>query len=166
MLGYSLHSVILLCQLHILPQCIGPIHSWFHLNSLGSIQPGCSLAHRTDQLTMPTQPSLPSMYHFLHFFGMKGQWKWTCPRPHHYDRFSQDLNTWSSDHWYWALTNSATMAIFQYLESLYLHICLNLTSNDIEKGHEKWLQLFLKSTYNKRSADVWNQFSWSISHSG
>ena len=62
LLGYSLHPVILLCRLHILHQVIGPVHSWFHLNSPGSIQPGCSLVHRTDQLTMP---SLPSLYHFL-----------------------------------------------------------------------------------------------------
>ena len=45
------------------PQIIGPIHASFHLNSPGSIQPGCSLVHRPDQLTMP---SLPSLYHVLH----------------------------------------------------------------------------------------------------
>ena len=28
----------------------------------------------------------------------------------HYDRFSQNSSTWSSDHWYCALTNSATVA--------------------------------------------------------
>ena len=61
-LSYSLHPVILLCWLHKLPQIIGPVHSWFHLNSTGSIQPGCSLAHRIDQLTMS---SLPSLYNFL-----------------------------------------------------------------------------------------------------
>ena len=47
-LGYILHPVRLLCRLHSLPQIIGPVHSWFHLNSQGSIQPGCSLEHRTD----------------------------------------------------------------------------------------------------------------------
>ena len=61
----------------MLPQIIGPIHSLFPLNSLGSIQPGCPLVHRTDQLTIL---SVPSLYHFFFFFGMKWQWKWTCPR--------------------------------------------------------------------------------------
>ena len=42
-LGYSLYPVILLCWLHKLPKIIGPVHSWFHLNSPVSIQPGCSL---------------------------------------------------------------------------------------------------------------------------
>ena len=51
-LGYNLQPVILLCQLHKLPQIIGPIHSWFRLNYLGSIQPGYSLSHRTDQVSV------------------------------------------------------------------------------------------------------------------
>ena len=102
-LGYSLHPVILLYRLHILPKIIGPIHPWLHLNSPGSIQPGCSLAHRADQLTMP---SLSSLYIFL-LWRASGNWLAQGPD---YDRFSQDSNLWSSDHWYGALTNCATVA--------------------------------------------------------
>ena len=58
-LGYSLHPLILLCRLEF-SQIISPVHSWFHLNSPGRIQPGCSLVHTTDQLTIPW---LPSLYH-------------------------------------------------------------------------------------------------------
>ena len=106
-LCYSLQPVILLCWLHNLPQIIEPFHSWFHLNSPGSIQPGCLLVHRTDQLTMSSNHHYSI---FLNFFGTMGQWKWICPRPP-YDRFSQDSNPWSSDHWYCAWTNSVTIGL-------------------------------------------------------
>ena len=78
LMSCSLHPVILLCQLHILPRIIGPIHSWFHLSSSRSIQPGCSLAYRTDHRTMRT---LPSLYTKVYFFCTKRQWKCTCPSP-------------------------------------------------------------------------------------
>ena len=41
--------MILLCGLHNSGQIIRPVHSWFPVEQLG-----CSLAHRTDQLTVPS----------------------------------------------------------------------------------------------------------------
>ena len=98
MLGYSLHLVILLCRLHNLSQIIGPVHTWFHLNSPASIQSGCSLVHRTDQLSFPSLPSLFTVPIFTSLI-WRGNGNGLAQGPH-YDRFSQDLNPLWSDHWY------------------------------------------------------------------
>ena len=101
--GYSLYPVMLLCWLHNYPK------SWglFIPDSI-STHWG-ALAHSTDQLTMP---SFPSLYHFL-LLRYEGAVEiilydfLKVPT----DRFSQDLTPWSSDHWYSTVTNSAKVAI-------------------------------------------------------
>ena len=62
MLGYSLHPAILLCRLHKFTQDHWAYSFLIPSQLLGSIQSGCSLVHRTDQLTVPF---LPSLHHSL-----------------------------------------------------------------------------------------------------
>ena len=88
MLGYSLQPVILPCQLQNLPQINGPAHSWFHLNSPWRYS---LTAH---WCTIPWFTSL------IRVWRSSGNGLAQGP---HYDRFSQDSNPWSSDHWLSAL---------------------------------------------------------------
>ena len=100
-LGYSLHPVILLRSVGL-----------FICDSISTPQGAYSLVahwHRTDQLTMP---SLPSLYHFFYLFVWRGSGNRLAQGPQ-YDRFSQDSNPWSSDHRYGALTNSAIVVVKQ-----------------------------------------------------
>ena len=99
----------------------------------GSIEPGCSFAHKTDQLTMT---SLTSLYYCFYLFGMKWQWKWTCPRPH-YGRFSKDSNPGLSDHWLHTLTTSAIEATINTVSRSHMcHHCANISLRCIYETRE------------------------------
>ena len=105
MLGYSLHPVILHWWLHTLSQIIGPVHSWFHLNSAESIQPCGLLVHRNSTDNTISALTVPFFFTSLVWRGSGNK----LLQGPHYDRFSQNSNPWSCDHWFGTLTNSATV---------------------------------------------------------
>ena len=87
-LGCGLNSVILLCWLDKLSPIIGPVHSWEHTAWL-----------LIGEQNWSTGNALTVQF----------------PKGHHYDRFSQDVNPWSSDHRLRILTNSGTVASVYFL---------------------------------------------------
>ena len=104
--GYSLHSVILLCRLHIYPDhwaCSFMIISQLPREHTAGLLIGAQIWSTDNAITALTVPCFTSLV-------WRGSGNGLSQGPH-YDRFSHDSNPWSSDHWYGALTNYATVAI-------------------------------------------------------
>ena len=125
-LGYSLHPVILLsiaqftpdhwaCSFLIPSQLLREHTAWLLIDAYN-----WSTDNALTALTVPCFTSL--------VWRVSGNWLAKGP---HYDRFSQDSNLRSSDHWYSTLADSATVAHLQcesstktfYRPSVFVSFC-------------------------------------------
>ena len=101
--------MILFISLNNLLQIIEPVDYWFHFNPQGAYS---LAAHWCTELTNLHYAIIALTVPYI--YGMKRLWDELAQDPH-YDRFSQDSNPCSSDHWFGQLCHSGHTCEFAFV---------------------------------------------------